>query len=177
MLYAIFHMAYASEGFDRWLGHQRKTSEPIRPYFPVPHFPVPVSPTEKCRTEKYESMISRLVYQGQSDDQCLYKNQKRDPYAYAYQKTIPHSVAHSGFGGRLDGAARASPAQARRRRPLARSPRSANLARRPVGGLRRLGRRCQRGQGRLASLGGQLRRQGRTPDDARPRELVVAALE
>src|SRR5215471_2414445 len=98
-------------------------------------------------------------------------------YAYVHHKTIPRSTVRAGLGGGLNGAAGASPAQTRRRRPLARSPRPTNLAGRPMGGLRRLDRRRQRGQGRLARLGGQLRRQERTPDDARPRERIVAALE
>src|SRR5262245_36961869 len=104
-------------------------------------------------------------------------DRRRNLYAYVQQKTIPRSTVRAGFGGGPNGAACASPAQARRRLPLARSPRPANLAGRPVGGLCCFDCRRQRGQERLARLGGQLRRQERTPDDARPRERIVAALE
>src|SRR5215475_15722650 len=104
-------------------------------------------------------------------------DRRRNLYAYVHQKTIPRSTVRAGLGGGVNGAARASPAQARRRRPLARSPRPANLAGRTMRGLRRLDRRRQRGQGRLARLVGQLRREERASDDARTRERIVAALE
>src|SRR5215467_6518854 len=46
-----------------------------------------------------------------------------------------------------------------------------------MGGLCRLDRRRQRGQDDLTYLDDQLRRQERTPDDIKPGERIVAALE